>query len=74
VCNVTGEEMMCRFDPTLQEKFVKKKGFMTMQMKGREYKGYGYISQDAIKSKKILTTGYHLHSNLINGQKQPGKK
>jgi TfoX/Sxy family transcriptional regulator of competence genes len=50
--NVSGEEMMVRFDPALQEEVAVKKGFRTMIMKGRTYKGYGYVSQDAIKSKK----------------------
>jgi hypothetical protein len=44
--------MMCRFDPALQETVAGKKGFRTMIMKGREYKGYGYISPEGIKSKK----------------------
>jgi hypothetical protein len=43
---------MCRFDPALQEEVVEKKGFRTMIMKGREYKGFGYVSQDGIKNKK----------------------
>ena len=51
VC-VSGEELMCRFDPVLQETVAEKKGFRTMIMKGREYKGYGYVSQEGIKSKK----------------------
>jgi TfoX/Sxy family transcriptional regulator of competence genes len=50
--NVSGEEMMCRFDPALQEEIAEKKGFRTMIMKGRVYKGYGYVSPDVIKSKK----------------------
>jgi TfoX/Sxy family transcriptional regulator of competence genes len=50
--SVSGDEMMCRFDPALQETVAEKKGFRTMIMKGREYKGYGYISQEGIKSKK----------------------
>jgi uncharacterized protein YdhG (YjbR/CyaY superfamily)/TfoX/Sxy family transcriptional regulator of competence genes len=50
--NVSGDEMMCRFDPALQETIAEKNGFRTMIMKGRVYKGYGYISQDGIKSKK----------------------
>ena len=50
--SVSGEELMCRFDPTLQETVEKKNGFRTMIMKGREYKGYGYISPEGIKSKK----------------------
>src|SRR6476660_3554509 len=50
--NVSGDEMMCRFDPVLQEELETKKGFRKMIMKGREFKGYGYISEEGIKSKK----------------------
>jgi TfoX/Sxy family transcriptional regulator of competence genes len=50
--SVSGDEMMCRFDPVLQEEVAGKKGFRPMIMKGREYKGFGYISQEGIKSKK----------------------
>jgi hypothetical protein len=50
--SVSGDEMMCRFDPAFQETVADKKGFRPMIMKGREYKGYGYINQDGIKSKK----------------------
>lgn len=50
--SVSGNEMMCRFDPALQESVADKNGFRTMIMKGREYKGYGYISEEGIKSKK----------------------
>jgi len=50
--SVSGNEMMIRFDPALQETVAEKNGFRTMIMKDREYKGYGYISQEAIKSKK----------------------
>lgn len=51
VC-VSGDEMLCRFDPALQDTIAEKNGFRTMIMKGREYKGYGYVSQEVIKSKK----------------------
>ena len=50
--NVSGENLMCRFDPNLQEEVAEKKGFQTMIMKGREYKGYCYISAEGIKTKK----------------------
>jgi TfoX/Sxy family transcriptional regulator of competence genes len=50
--SVSADEMMCRFDPALQETVAEKKGFRTMIMKGREYKGYGYISEEGIRSKK----------------------
>lgn len=58
--SVSGDEMMCRFDPELQETAGKKKGFRTMVMKGREYKGYGYVSQEGIKSKKDFDYWIHL--------------
>lgn len=50
--SVSGDEMMCRFDPALQETVEEKNGFRTMIMKGRVYKGYGYISKEEIKSKR----------------------
>lgn len=50
--SVSGNEMMCRFDSALQETVAKKKGFRLMIMKGRVYKGYGYVSPEALKSKK----------------------
>jgi hypothetical protein len=37
--SVSGDEMMCRFDPVLYETFVEKNGFRTMIMKDGEYKG-----------------------------------
>ena len=50
--SVSRDEMMIRFDPALQEIVAEKNGFRTMIMKDREYKGYGYVSQEAIRSKK----------------------
>lgn len=49
---VSGEDLMCRFDPALHETLTDKNGFRSMIMRGREFKGYGYVSPDAIKSKK----------------------
>jgi TfoX/Sxy family transcriptional regulator of competence genes len=50
--SVSGDELMCRFDPALQDTVTKKKGFRTMIMKNRIYKGYGYINEESIRSKK----------------------
>ena len=51
VC-VSGENLMCRFDPALQDELEDKIGFQAMVMKDREYKGYCYVSPDGIKTKK----------------------
>lgn len=50
--NVSGENLMCRFNPNLQEEIAEKNGYQPMIMKGNEYKGYCYINADGIKSKK----------------------
>ena len=51
VC-VSGDNLMCRFDPALQDELAEKPGFQAMVMKGREYKGYCYVNPDGIRTKK----------------------
>lgn len=41
--NVSGENMMCRFDPDLLEDLAEKRGFLPMHMKGKQMKGYCYV-------------------------------
>jgi hypothetical protein len=43
---------MCRFDPELTRDLEKRKGFLPMIMKGREYKGYCYVEPAGFKNKK----------------------
>jgi len=50
--NVSGNDLMVRFDPALEAEVKHKKGFRTVVMKGREYKGYGYISEEGYRAKK----------------------
>ena len=50
--NVSGDKLMCRFDPALQDELSGKMGFQPMIMKGRKYKGYCYVSAEGIKTKK----------------------
>jgi hypothetical protein len=47
--NVSGENLMCRFDPILHKEISKRKGFQTMMMKGKAYKGYCYVKPEGIK-------------------------
>jgi TfoX/Sxy family transcriptional regulator of competence genes len=46
------DEIMCRIDPAIHEEAIKRKGCRTVEMKGREYKGYVYISEEGMKTKK----------------------
>lgn len=51
VC-VSGESLMLRFDPKLQEEISERNGYQTMLMKGKEYKGYCYINPEDFKDLK----------------------
>jgi len=53
MCVSAGDDrMMCRIDPELHDEAVKKKGCRTVEMKGRQYKGYVYVSEEGMKSQK----------------------
>ncbi len=49
---VIKDDMMCRIDPDLYEAALKKKGCREMDFVGRPMKGYVYISEEGMKSKK----------------------
>lgn len=48
--SVSGEELMVRFDPALQETVAEREGFRSMVMKGKILRGYGYIDPDTFRS------------------------
>jgi hypothetical protein len=50
--NVSGEDLMCRFDPVLHAEVSQKKGYKPMIMRGRQYKGYCYVNPEGFKSDK----------------------
>jgi len=46
------DELMFRIDPAVHDELLKKKGVRPVIMRGREYKGYVYVNEKSIKSKK----------------------
>jgi hypothetical protein len=50
--NVSGENLMCRFDPALQDEVAERNGYEPMIMKGKELKGYCYVQPIGFKLKK----------------------
>ena len=55
MCITAGDnKIMCRIDPSIHEEALKRKGCEAVKMKGREYKGYVYVSEEGIKTKKDL--------------------
>lgn len=49
--NISGKNLMCRFDPIQSEELAEKIGFLPMIMKQKEYKGYCYVEPIGFKSK-----------------------
>jgi TfoX/Sxy family transcriptional regulator of competence genes len=45
------DRIMCRIDPAIHDDVVERKGARTVQMKGRDYKGYVYVNEEGIKKK-----------------------
>jgi TfoX/Sxy family transcriptional regulator of competence genes len=58
--SVSHNNLMCRFDPVLQDEVAERNGFQPMLMKGREYKGFCYISEIGYQSKKDFEYWLHL--------------
>jgi TfoX/Sxy family transcriptional regulator of competence genes len=51
---VVKDEMMCRIDPSLEEDVLERVGCRPMDFTGRPMKGYVYISEDGMKTKKTF--------------------
>ena len=49
---VGADRIMCRIDPAIYQEAIKRKGCRTVIMRGREYKGYVHVNEDAIKNKE----------------------
>ena len=52
--SVGDDEIMFRVDPLLHDQLIIKDGCRSVVMKGREYKGFVYVSEEGIKTKKDL--------------------
>jgi TfoX/Sxy family transcriptional regulator of competence genes len=50
----TSKGLMLRFDPALQDEVKLKEGFKPMKMKGKNIKGFGYVDEAVLETKKNL--------------------
>jgi len=50
--NVSHENLMCRFDPSLQDELAERQGYQAMIMRGKEAKGYCYVTPEGFRSRK----------------------
>jgi len=51
---VIKDDLMCRIDPDIYETALEKEGCRAMDFTGRPMKGWVFVSEEAIKSKKNL--------------------
>src|SRR5262245_50341323 len=72
--SVGDRRIMVRIDPAIHEKALKKKGSRPVQMKGREYKGYVYVTEEGIKSKKDFDYWVNLALDFNKRAKSSKKK
>ena len=72
--NVSGNNLMCRFDPALHPTIITKKGVLPVIMKGREYKGFVYVEPSAIKTKKNFDFWINLCLDNNKKVKSSGRK
>jgi TfoX/Sxy family transcriptional regulator of competence genes len=55
MCISVGQRrLMCRIDPELHESAIMRQGVRTVRMKGRAYRGFVYVREEAVGSKKAL--------------------
>jgi len=53
MCISAGDNrIMCRIDPSVYESVLTRNGCSPVIMRGREYKGFVYVGEEAIKNKR----------------------
>lgn len=67
------DRLMLRIDPELHEMALQKPGCRAVLMRGREYKGFVYVQEDAVKSKKDFDEWMELALDF-NARARPSKK
>ena len=72
--NVSEENLMCRFDPSLQEEVAEKNGYQPMIMKGKQYKGYCFIEPTGFKRPQEFAYWMHLCLDYNERAKAAKKK
>ena len=47
--NISGDNLMCRYDPDLEEEVAEKTGFLPMIMRGKQLNGYCYVEPEGFR-------------------------
>jgi len=65
--------LMCRIDPDLHDTAITRRGARTVKMKGRAYRGFVYVREEAVASKRDLDYWVRL-CLAFNKQAKPSRK
>jgi len=68
------DEIICRIDPAIHETIIEKNGAREMIMRGKIMKGYVYVSESALKTKKNLEYWVKLSLDFNKHAKASKKK
>ena len=71
---VRADNMMVRLDPGIFEDAIQKEGCRPMEMKGRIMKGFVYVDEEALKTKKQLNYWVQLALDYNPMARQSKKK
>ncbi len=74
---VVKDEMMCRIDPSMDEIALEKQGCRRMDFTGKPMKGYVFISDEGMKTKKLFDYWIDLcldFNSRAKAAKKPKKK
>lgn len=78
--NVSHENLMCRFDPDLENEVSKRTGFLPMIMNGKQLRGYCYVSEEGYKSRAnfeywlTLCLDFNKNAKASNRRKRTSNK
>lgn len=72
--NISGQNLMCRFDTSKSELVAKRDGFRPMIMKGKELNGYCYVDPIGFQSPKDFEFWITLCLEFNNSAKSSRRK
>jgi len=52
--NISLDRLMCRIDPAIHDSLVEREGCVTVNMRGRDLKGWMYVDEDVLRTEKDL--------------------
>ncbi len=73
-CGVVGDEIMCRIDHDIYEEALERPGCREMDFTGKPMKGYVFVSNEGMKTKKQLDYWINLCLDFNKKAKSSKKK